>query len=146
MPHTVPLDFTRTFLPVGPMRQIARVLHHQDQSILGEVDVTDEHWVFAHHFPDDPVYPGCLMVEAAGQLVALWAWLEGARGRPRLVRSTSSFRAPVLPEDGVLRLEASVRRRRNMYFGDVALSTAGETDVARIELVLAVVEAEPEAP
>lgn len=140
MPHPVPVDFTRTFLPVGPMRQIARVLHLQDASIHGEVDVSDEHWVFAHHFPDDPVYPGCLMVESAGQLVALWAWLAGARGKPRLVRSASTFHAPVLPGDGVLRLEASVRQRRNMYFGKVALSTESQGSVAGVELVLAVVD------
>jgi len=133
------VDFDGTFLPVGPMRQIARILHLEGDTIHGEVDVGTDHWVFEHHFPGDPVYPGCLMVEAAGQLVALWAWMGGARGKPRLVKSSSSFRGPVVPQDGVLRLEATVRTRRNMCFGKVELSTAASGHVATVDLVLGVV-------
>src|SRR6188472_1320900 len=87
----------RTFLPVGHMRQISRVTRFEGPMIEGEVDLGPGHWVFPEHFPDDPIFPGSLMIEAAGQLVALWAWANGRQGRPRLVRIGAEFKCPVGP-------------------------------------------------
>jgi 3-hydroxymyristoyl/3-hydroxydecanoyl-(acyl carrier protein) dehydratase len=135
------IDLDSTFLPVAQMRQISRVTELSECAIVGELDLGMSHWVFGQHFPGDPIFPGTLMLEAAGQLVALWAWGNGQRGRPRLVRIGAEFRSPVSPADASLTLRAVVKRRRNLYFGDVVLR-AGDRSVATVSAVLAVLALE----
>ncbi len=134
------IDIDSTFLPVAQMRQISRVTELSTGAIAGEVDLGGNHWVFDQHFPTDPIFPGTLMLEAAGQLVALWAWGNGQRGRPRLVRIGAEFRSPVSPADPFLTLRGTVKRRRNLCFGDIVLQ-AGEREVAKVSAVLAVLDA-----
>jgi 3-hydroxyacyl-[acyl-carrier-protein] dehydratase len=119
------------------MRQIARVTNLTDTLIVGEVDLGSTHWVFAQHFPDDPIFPGVLLIEAAGQLVALWAWADGQRGRPRLLRTEAEFHAPVGPNDERLVVRAEIRRKRGIEFATVAIHTAAQ-QVASIKLALTV--------
>jgi 3-hydroxymyristoyl/3-hydroxydecanoyl-(acyl carrier protein) dehydratase len=132
------IDLDSTYLPVGQMRQISRVTHVNGSNIAGEVDLGPGHWVYPQHFPGDPIFPGTLMIEAAGQLVALWAWAHGERGKPRLVRTRADFRNPVGPGDVTLSVCADVIRKRHLYFAEVQLSAAGQ-EIACIELVIAIV-------
>lgn len=134
------IDIDATYLPVEQMRQIARVTALEGASITGEVDLGSEHWVYAQHFPGDPIFPGTLIIEAAGQLVALWAWADGQRGRPRLVKTSAEFRAPVESEDPQIVLDAVVRRKRHLNFADVTVRTQRQV-VASVSMVLAVVPA-----
>lgn len=134
------IDLDATFLPVALMRQISRVTTVATECIAGEVDVGSDHWVYAQHFPGDPIFPGTLMIEAAGQLIALFAWAQGQRGRPRLVRTSAEFRHPVSQATSTLRLAARVRSKRNIHFGSVEVH-AGDDHVASIEAVLAVLAA-----
>lgn len=133
-----PVDLDETFLPTGRMRQITRVGDLAGETITGEVDLSRADWIFTDHFPGDPVFPGTLLVEAAGQLVAAWAWADGQRGRTRLVRSSARFTNEVGPDQETVWLEATVRKRRQMNFGEVSASIP-EREVARVDLVLAVV-------
>ncbi len=119
------------------MRQISRVTGIQGGSISAAMDLGTDHWVWPQHFPTDPIFPGTLLIEAAGQLVALWAWAQGARGRPRLVRTGAEFHHPVDRSSPSLQLEGEVRRKRHLYFGSVRISS-GETLVAKVEAVLVV--------
>jgi 3-hydroxymyristoyl/3-hydroxydecanoyl-(acyl carrier protein) dehydratase len=135
------MDIDATFLPVGQMRQISRVTKLAEAVIDAEVDLGPYHWVFPQHFPGDPIFPGTLMIEAAGQLVALWAWAQGQRGRPRLVRTGAEFHSPVGPTESHLLLRAEVRRKRHLHFATIQI-WAAETRVATVEAVLAVL---PEA-
>jgi 3-hydroxymyristoyl/3-hydroxydecanoyl-(acyl carrier protein) dehydratase len=130
-----------TFLPVGQMLQLDRVTSVDGEHITAEMDVSTEHWVFPMHFPGDPVFPGCFLIEAAGQLVALWGWDAGLRGRPRMAKTSGDFESPVRAEDRTVTLEGAVRRRRNMCFGTVNFR-AGERPVAKIEVVIVVVPEE----
>ena len=133
------IDVEGSFLPVAQMRQVSRVTEFKGEIIVGEVDLGPGHWIWPQHFPDDPIFPGSLMVEAAGQLVALWAWGNEARGRPRMVRAGAEFHSPVNRWIPKLILRGEVRRRRNLYFGTVWISADG-TQVAGVEVVLAVVD------
>lgn len=135
------IDVDSTFLPIAQMRQISRVTSLEGPSIRGEVDLGSEHWVYAQHFPGDPIFPGTLIVEAAGQLVALWAWANGQRGRPRLVRIQAEFLSPVCCSDARLTLHGEVRRKRNLHFAEVSVSTPGAEVVANVSAVLAVLPA-----
>ena len=133
------VDLDAAFLPVGHMRQLSRVTLAEERRVEGEVDLAPSHWVYEEHFPGDPIFPGTLMIEAAGQLVAAWAWHEGERGRPRLVRTGADFRAPVTPDDSGLRLATEVRSRGGMHFAEVDVAADGRS-VARVEVVLTVLE------
>lgn len=134
------MDLDATFLPVAQMRQISRVTELAGPAITGEVDLGAEHWVYAQHFPGDPIFPGTLMIEAAGQLVALWAWGNGQRGRPRLVRANAEFHSPVSRSEPRLALRGQVRRKRHLYFATISVRAA-DGEVASVTVVLAVLPA-----
>jgi 3-hydroxymyristoyl/3-hydroxydecanoyl-(acyl carrier protein) dehydratase len=132
-----------TFLPVGQMLQLDRVTTVAGECITAEMDLDPQHWVFPLHFPGDPVFPGCFLIEAAGQLVALWGWEAGLRGRPRMARASAEFESPVCAADRTVTLKGVVRRRRNMCFGTVQVM-AGQRTVATIETVIVVVAGDAE--
>lgn len=135
------LDVDRTFLPTGHMRQITRVTEIVGALIVGEVELGATHWVYGEHLPGDPIFPGCLLIEAAGQLVALWAWASGQRGKPRLVRVGAEFREPVMPATTHLVLEARVVRKRHLNFASVSIRSGSDgVEVAVVTTVLAVVQ------
>lgn len=131
------IDIDATFLPLAHMRQISRVTALEGGCIGGEIELGPDHWVWSQHFPGDPIFPGTLMIEGAGQLIALWAWAQGERGRPRLVRTSAEFHNPVDRWVPNLRLEAEVRRKRHLHFGSVRI-LAEDTHVATVEGVLVV--------
>ena len=120
-----------TFLPVAQMRQISRVTELDGSVIRGEVDLGTEHWVYPQHFPGDPIFPGTLMIEAAGQLVALWAWANGERGRPRLVRVEAEFRGPVGRSEQRLALRAEVRAQAKPLLREGRRASGGRRDRER---------------
>jgi len=128
-------DLAKVYLPVKQMLQIDRVSEVTLGGMSCEMDLGG-HWAFPLHFPEDPIFPGCLMIEAAGQAIAIWAWHHGMLGKPRLARVTASFEGGVRPGDGVLSFEVKIRRRRNICFGTVEL-ICGQRRVAVVEETLA---------
>lgn len=135
LPNLIDLD--TTYLPIAEMRQITRITSLQGAVITGEMELGPNHWVYPQHFPGDPIFPGSLVIEAAGQLIALWAWAQGQRGRPRLVRTSAEFHAPVGPETPHLFLHAEVRRKRYAYFGSIHI-TSIDAHMASVEGTLVV--------
>lgn len=128
-------DLAQVYLPVGPMLQVDRVVEVSESLIRCEMDLSG-HWVFPLHFPKDPIFPACLMIEAAGQAIAIWAWHFQVPGLPRLARVQASFASAVRPDDGVLSFVGRVRRRKNICVGKVELF-CGERPVAEVEETLA---------
>jgi 3-hydroxymyristoyl/3-hydroxydecanoyl-(acyl carrier protein) dehydratase len=125
------------FLPVKQMLQIERVTQINNKGLICEMDIAD-HWVFPMHFPSDPIFPGTLLIEAAGQAIAVWAWNAGFRGRPRLGKVVAKFLAPVLPLHRIVTLVASVRHRKCVFAGVVEAFVL-ERKVAEIEPVVFVI-------
>jgi 3-hydroxymyristoyl/3-hydroxydecanoyl-(acyl carrier protein) dehydratase len=130
-------DLETIFLPVKQMLQIERVTSISDKGLVCEMDLAG-HWVFEVHFPKDPIFPGTLLIEAAGQAVAVWAWHAGFRGRPRLGKVAAKFLAPVLPHHQTVTLVARVRSRKCVFAGFVELFVS-EVKVAEIEPVVFVI-------
>ena len=128
-----------TFLPVGQMLQLDRVTGISENRLTGEMEV-QKHWVFPFHFPSDPIFPGSLLIEVAGQAVAVWAWHAGLRGKPRMMKVGAKFKSPVLPEDRVVALTAVVQQRKNICLGVVDLAV-GERSIAQIKLMIIVLSA-----
>src|SRR5712691_9112863 len=122
------------------MREICRITHPEGAAITGEVDHRAQSLVDPQNFRAGPIFPGTLLMEAAGQLVALWSWAQGQRGRPRLVRTSAEFHYPVGPANDHLLLRAEVRRKRHLNFATIGIWAAG-TQVATLEAVLAVLPA-----
>jgi 3-hydroxymyristoyl/3-hydroxydecanoyl-(acyl carrier protein) dehydratase len=130
-------DLAAVYLPVGQMLQLDRVLEVGLDSVRCEMDLAG-HWVFPLHFPADPIFPACLMIEAAGQAIAVWAWHHRMPGLPRLARVEASFVSGVRPGDGLLSFVGRLRRRRNICVGTVELF-CGERAVASVQETLAFV-------
>jgi 3-hydroxymyristoyl/3-hydroxydecanoyl-(acyl carrier protein) dehydratase len=117
-------DLAACYLPIEQMLQIDRVMEITESEIRSEMDLL-HHWVFPLHFPNNPIFPACLMIEAAGQAIAIWAWHYKMPGNPRLARVKASFESAVRREDAVLSFVGKIRRRRNICVGEVELSCGG---------------------
>ena len=128
-------DLARVYLPVGQMLQIDRAMEVETDTIHCELDLAG-HWVFPMHFPEDPIFPACLMIEAAGQAIAIWAWHHKVAGNPRLARVQASFESAVRPGDGILSFTGKLRRRKNICVGVIELF-CGTRRVAKVEETLA---------
>jgi 3-hydroxymyristoyl/3-hydroxydecanoyl-(acyl carrier protein) dehydratase len=124
-------EYQGIFLPVGQMLQIDRVREVRGERIVCETDLS-ENWVFPLHFPGDPIFPGSLLIEGAGQAIAIWAWENDLRGDPRLVRVEAKFRSPVVPGDRVLTYIGTIKRKCNVCIGLVRVHSAG-SEVAQIK-------------
>jgi 3-hydroxyacyl-[acyl-carrier-protein] dehydratase len=82
-----PLPTVETRIPHrAPMCLLSRVLAVDDDAMrgVGELDLSPEDPVFAGHFPEHPIYPGVLQIEAIGQL-GLYVG-AGSWPLPRVVR------------------------------------------------------------
>lgn len=100
------------------MRLIHRIRECTPERIVCESDLTD-HWVFDVHFPDDPIFPGSLLIEGAGQAIAVWAWESGMRGYPRLVKTSAKFKLPVRTSDPIVTYHARIRSKGTLCVGEV---------------------------
>jgi 3-hydroxymyristoyl/3-hydroxydecanoyl-(acyl carrier protein) dehydratase len=124
-------EYADIFLPVGQMLQIDRVREVTGDRVVCETDL-ERNWVFPLHFPGDPIFPGSLIIEGAGQAIAIWAWENELRGDPRLVRVEAEFRFPVVPADGILTYVGTIKRRRNLCVGTVSV-LCGDRQVAQVK-------------
>ena len=86
-----------------PMLLVDRVLEASPERVLGEKFVTVNEPFFRGHFPNAPVMPGVLVMEAMFQLI--WFQWGGAAGLHLRGVRRLKFRKSVVPGD-VLELEA----------------------------------------
>lgn len=104
IPHRYPM------LLVDRLEQI-----ETGESAVGIKNVTMNEWFFQGHFPDEPVMPGVLIVEAMAQTAGVVVMhAEGSPDSHKLVYFMSideaRFRKPVLPGH---RLELHVKKVRS---------------------------------
>ena len=109
---------------------------------VGIKNVTQNEPFFQGHFPDYPVMPGVLVVEAMAQVgavgvmaggehkekLALFAGIDGVR-----------FRRQVLPGD-VLRMEVQIERLKGRVGRGRGRATVGDERVCEAELMFAFAE------
>jgi 3-hydroxyacyl-[acyl-carrier-protein] dehydratase len=109
---------------------------------VGIKNVTQNEPFFEGHFPDYPVMPGVLVVEAMAQVgavgvmaggehkdkLALFAGIDGVR-----------FRRQVLPGD-VLRMEVEIERLKGRVGRGRGRATVGDERVCEAELMFAFAE------
>jgi 3-hydroxyacyl-[acyl-carrier-protein] dehydratase len=98
-----------------PMLLVDRILDMNETRIVGIKNVSVNEPFFMGHFPDFPVMPGVLVIEAMAQVAGVLV-LKSLGGRnEKLVLLASveeaKFRKPVVPGDQ-LRIEMTVERRK----------------------------------
>ena len=105
-----------------PMLLIDRVIKiRSDYSGIGIKNVTFNEPPFLGHFPERPVYPGVMMIEAMAQTAGVIG-IKSAEGteKPRAVYFLTidkcKFRKPVMPGDTVEYHMRSIGRRKAMQW------------------------------
>lgn len=97
-----------------PFLLVDRVVEFDpDVKAVGIKNVSMNEPFFQGHFPNNPVMPGVLMVEAMAQVAGILAFKSGAQGKMVYFMSIEKvkFRKPVLPGDQ-LRMEILVTHKR----------------------------------
>lgn len=132
IPHRYPFLLIDRIIEVEPGKRI-----------VGVKNVTANEQFFQGHFPDFPIMPGVLIVEALAQAgaVLLLAQPEG-RGKLPLFAGIDGFRfrRPVVPGDQ-LRLEVELTMRRGAIGKGKARATVNGELAAEGELTFAVTPA-----
>lgn len=98
-----------------PFLLVDRILELEPERIVGIKNVTANEPFFIGHFPDFPVMPGVLIVEAMAQVAGVLVLKEIPDAKNKLVLLVSieeaKFRKPVVPGDQ-LRIEMKVLRKK----------------------------------
>ncbi len=106
----------------------------EGQSILGIKNVTSNEPFFPGHFPNHPVMPGVLIVEAMAQSAAVLVvhtMGEAAHGKVVYFMSVedAKFRKPVVPGD-VLMVQCEAKRSRGNVWKFEGIATVDGVKVA----------------
>src|ERR1700732_3307400 len=99
-----------------PMLLVDSILELEEERIVGIKNVTANEPFFIGHFPDFPVMPGVLIVEAMAQVAGVLVLSSIPDRHKKLVLLASveqaKFRKPVRPGDQ-LRIEMKVGKRKS---------------------------------
>jgi beta-hydroxyacyl-ACP dehydratase FabZ len=136
LPHRYP------FLLVDRITEL-----EESRRIVGIKNVTINEPFFQGHFPDRPIMPGVLILEAMAQVGGVLAFKSFATTSPPVVYLTSveraKFRKPVVPGDQ-LRFEIEVVKKRPPFWKMRGLAYVGEELVSEAELTAMITEEKAE--
>ncbi len=127
-----------------PMCMLDRIIEVEEgKRAVGIKNLTYNEQFFQGHFPQQPVMPGVLQMEALAQLAA-WLLLkqhalEGQLGYFAAIKE-AKFRRPVLPGDQ-LRLEVQILRQRSAWAWVGGKAYVGNEIAAEGELTITLSEA-----
>jgi 3-hydroxyacyl-[acyl-carrier-protein] dehydratase len=104
-----------------PFLMIDRIINmNGDESAIGIKNVTANEPQFLGHFPENPVFPGVLLIEGiaqtAGALCSLSHKMEGPKMVFFMTIDKAKFRKPVRPGDTVEYHVTKTARKRNMWW------------------------------
>ena len=115
-------DILKTLPHRYPMLLIDRVIKiRADYSGVGIKNVTFNEPAFLGHFPEHPIYPGVMMIEAMAQTAGVIGIksVEGTE-KPRAVYFLTidkcKFRKPVMPGDTIEYHVQKIARKKNMWW------------------------------
>jgi beta-hydroxyacyl-ACP dehydratase FabZ len=116
-----------------PMLLVDRIVETEPERIVGIKNVTVNEPFFAGHFPDFPVMPGVLIVEAMAQVAGVLVLKDIEDRKNRIVMLISieeaKFRRPVVPGDQ-LRIEMKVIKKKATVAKMAGQATVDGTVVA----------------
>jgi 3-hydroxyacyl-[acyl-carrier-protein] dehydratase len=121
-----------------PMLLVDSILELEEERIVGIKNVTANEPFFVGHFPDFPVMPGVLVVEAMAQVAGVLVLKSVPDRQNKLVLLASieqaKFRRPVRPGDQ-LRIEMKVTKRKASIAKMYGQATVDGLVVAEAELM-----------
>jgi 3-hydroxyacyl-[acyl-carrier-protein] dehydratase len=132
-----------------PMLLVDRIVELEAERIVGIKNVTATEPFFSGHFPDFPVMPGVLIVEAMAQTAGVLVLKSIPDRESKLVLLVSiesaKFRKPVVPGDQ-LRLEMVVLKRKNTVAKMAGRATVDGVLVAEAEVMCKLADKEETVP
>src|ERR1700730_4871485 len=121
-----------------PMLLVDRIEELEAERIVGIKNLTINEPFFNGHFPDFPVMPGVLIVEAMAQVagVLVLSQIEDRKNKLVLLASVTEakFRKPVRPGDQ-LRIEMKVSKRKATIAKMFGTATVEGVVVAEAEML-----------
>jgi 3-hydroxyacyl-[acyl-carrier-protein] dehydratase len=116
LPRSMNIDEIRQILPHRyPMLLVDRIEELEAERVVGIKNVTANEPFFSGHFPDFPVMPGVLIVEAMAQVAGVLVLSQIPDRANKLVLLVSvdgaKFRKPVRPGDQLI-IEMNVLKRK----------------------------------
>ena len=143
-PVTEPMKDTVTKLEAIDIAAVLKLLPHRypfllvdrvigirgDEFGIGIKNVTVNEPQFQGHFPDNPVFPGVLLIEGMAQTGGLLCILATSNIKPKsvyfLTIDKAKFRKPVVPGDTVEYHMSRIAQRRNMWWYRGEAKVAGQ--------------------
>ena len=121
-----------------PFLMVDRVLDIRgDEHGVGIKNVTVNEPHFQGHFPDNPVFPGVLLIEGMAQTAGVLCIAAMASSKPRsvyfLTIDKAKFRKPVVPGDTIEYHMNRIARRKMMWWYHGEAKVEGQT-VAEADL------------
>jgi 3-hydroxyacyl-[acyl-carrier-protein] dehydratase len=121
-----------------PMLLVDRIVELEEDRIVGIKNVTANEPFFIGHFPDFPVMPGVMIVEAMAQVAGVLVLNRIPDRKSKLVLLASieqaKFRKPVLPGDQ-LRIEMKVIKIKSTVAKMQGTATVDGVVVAEAEVL-----------
>lgn len=143
MKVNIDINEIKKYLPHRyPFLLVDKVIDMEEKKIIGIKNVTVNEPFFIGHFPEHPVMPGVLIIEALAQtLGVLVLKREENRGKLAYFASINNakFRKPVFPGD-TLTLEVEITKHRPKIVQAHGVAKVGEDVVAEGDLLFSIVE------
>jgi len=132
-----------------PFLLVDRIVEMDAERVVGIKNVTANEPFFQGHFPDFPVMPGVLIVEAMAQAAGVLVLKNMEDRANKLVLlvaiENARFRKPVCPGD-TLRLEMKVIKRKASVAKMAGVATVDGVVVAEAEVMCKLADKEEKLP
>jgi len=128
---------------------VDKIVEWSEEGIVGVKNVTTNEPFFQGHFPDFPVMPGVLIVEAMAQTAGILVLKSIPDRHNKLVLlvavENARFRKPVKPGD-TLRMEMTVIKRKSTVAKMAGVAKVDGVVVAEAEVMCKIADKEEPPP